>query len=49
MAVGNDKDRIIVTTTKELKEQLQKLAKQDDRTLSNFINQILKQYVESNK
>jgi predicted DNA-binding protein len=49
MAVGKDKDRIIVTTTKDIKEELQKLAKKDDRNLSNYVNKILRKHIEDIK
>ena len=45
MAVGNDKVRVLVTLTKEDKEKLEKLAKNDNRNLSNYINTVLKKHI----
>lgn len=49
MAISDDKDRIIITTTKELKRELQKLAEADSRNLSNYLNLVLKKYVDDLK
>lgn len=45
MAVGTDKVRVLVTLTKEDKENLERLAKNDNRNLSNYINTILKKHM----
>ena len=37
MAVGNDKTRILVNIPIELKKQLEDKAKQENRSLSNYI------------
>jgi metal-responsive CopG/Arc/MetJ family transcriptional regulator len=49
MAIGKDKTRIVVTLTKELKEDLEKLAEAENRNVSNLINTILINYVKDNK
>lgn len=49
MAVGNDKTRIIVTVTKELKEQLEEQAKKENRTVANLLNTIAIKYLEDKK
>ncbi|WP_373205921.1 toxin-antitoxin system protein [Clostridium tertium] len=45
MPVGTDKVRVLVTLTKEDKEKLEKLAKNDNRNLSNYINTVLKKHM----
>lgn len=45
MAVGTDKVRVLITLTKEDKEKLEKLAKKDNRNLSNYINTVLKKHM----
>lgn len=45
MAVGTDKVRVLVTLTKEDKENLERLAKNDNRNLSNYINTVLKKHM----
>lgn len=49
MPVSNDKTRIIVTVTKELKEQLEIQAKKENRTVANLLNTIAIKYLEENK
>lgn len=43
MPIGQDKTRIVITVTKEMHEQLKKAAEQDNRTMTNFIVNILNQ------
>ena len=45
MAVGKDKTQVLLTLTKEDKEQLQKIAEDENRTLTNLINTIIKNYL----
>lgn len=45
MSVGTDKVRVLVTLTKEDKEKLENLAKNDNRNLSNYINTVLKKHM----
>lgn len=49
MAVGKDKDRIFVTVDKEVKQILEKLSEEDDRTLSTYCGRILRDYVNNLK
>lgn len=49
MAVGKDKTGVLVNMDKELKTKLEELAKKDGRSLTNLINKILTEYVESQK
>ena len=47
MAVSKDKTGVLVNMDKTLKEKLSELAKKQNRSLSNLIVTILKDYVES--
>lgn len=47
MGIGEDKTRVILTITKDLKESLQEIAKDENRTLTNLIVTILKDYVKN--
>lgn len=49
MAVGEDKTRIIVTVTKELKDKLDIQAKKENRTVANLLNTIAIKYLEEKK
>lgn len=49
MAIGTDKTRIIVTVTKDLKEQLDIQAKKENRTVANLMNTIAIKYLEEQK
>ena len=46
MAVGKDKVGVLVNMDKELKAKLESIAKDDGRSLTNLINNILTDYVE---
>lgn len=46
MAVSKDKTGVLVNMDKTLKEDLSKLAKEQNRSLSNLIVTILKKYVD---
>lgn len=46
MAVGQDKVRTLITLTKENKEKLEELAKEDGRSLSSYISNILQAHIE---
>ena len=46
MAVNKDKTGVLVNMDKELKAILEKLAKEDDRSLTGYINHILKKHIE---
>lgn len=45
--ISKDNSRIIVTTSKETKEKLTKLAQEDSRTLSNYLNVVIINYLNS--
>lgn len=47
MAVSKEKTGVLVNMDKTLKEELSKLAKEQNRSLSNLIVTILKNYVDS--
>lgn len=47
--IGEDKTRVIVTLPKELKETLSEIAKEENRSLTNLIVTILKDYVKSRR
>lgn len=47
MAVSKDKTGVLVNMDKELKEKLTKLAKEQNRSLSNLIVTVLKSYVDT--
>ncbi|MGL4573108.1 MAG: ribbon-helix-helix domain-containing protein [Clostridium sp.] len=49
MAIGEDKTRIVITVTKDLKAELDKQAKKENRTVANLINTIAIRYLENNK
>lgn len=46
MAIGQDKVRTLITLTKENKEKLEELAKEDGRSLSSYISNILQNHIE---
>lgn len=49
MAVGNDKERTLLTLTKEAKRELQEIAEKEHRTLSNLIQSILYNYLDEKR
>lgn len=49
MAVSENNIRVPITIPKELKQQLDKLAKEDKRTVSNLCAKILSDYVQQKK
>ena len=48
MPLGKDKARLQITVSTEEKEIIEKLAEQDDRTASNFVGRILKNWLKEN-
>ena len=46
MSISNSKTRIALTIDKDLKEQLSKIAKDEERSLNNLIIKILKDYIK---
>lgn len=49
MAVSQDNVRTNITFPKELKAQLEKLAKEQNRSLNNLVITILKEFVSKNQ
>ena len=49
MAVGKDKTGVLVNMNKDMKAKLKELAKKDGRSLTNLINKILTEYIETQK
>lgn len=47
MAINKDKTRISVTLTKEEYEKLKNKAQQENRSVSNLIGLLVKQYLRS--
>ena len=47
MALSKDKTRISVTLTKEEYEKLKNKAKEENRSISNLIGLLVKQYLRS--
>ena len=47
MAISRDNDRVIVTIPREVKAKLTKLAQEDSRTLSNYLNVVITNYLNS--
>ena len=47
MAVSKEKTGVLVNMDKTIKEELSKLAKEQNRSLSNLIVTILQKYVDS--
>ena len=49
MPIKDSDTRFLIQTSKETKEELTKIAKQDNRSLSNLINHILLNYLKERK
>lgn len=47
--IGEDKTRVIVTLPKELKATLSEIAKEENRSLTNLIVTILKDFIKSRR
>lgn len=47
MAVGSDKVRTQLTIEKDLKSELEKMAKEDERSFNSMVIKILKDYVKT--
>lgn len=47
MSISNGNTRVIITVPKELKGMLEEAARRDNRSVSNLIVKILKDFVES--
>lgn len=46
MAIGNDKIRILVTVPRDIKVQLEKVARQENRSVSNYIFTLIQKDLE---
>lgn len=46
MAIGKDKTQVLLTLSKEDKEKLQAIAAEENRTFTNLINTIIKEYLK---
>lgn len=44
--IAENKVKFLMIIEKEVKAQLEEIAKDDDRSLNNLINKILKEYLE---
>ena len=47
MAIGEDKVRTNITFPKELKSELEEIAKEDGRSFNNLVIKVLNDFVES--
>ena len=47
MSKGERKYRVTVVMSRDLKEKIQELAEQNERSMSDFIRLVLKEYVEA--
>lgn len=46
MAIGEDKTRIILTLKKEVKETLDRLAQEDNRSTSNYLQNLVDKHLK---
>lgn len=46
-SISNENTRTNITISKELKAQLEELAKQDNRSFNNYVITVLKEHVET--
>ena len=49
MAVGKDKTGVLVNMDKTLKSELEQLAKEDNRSLTSYIVNVLKKHIDQIK
>lgn len=47
MSISKDKTGVLINMNKDLKKQLELLAKEDNRSLTSYINIILQKHVDS--
>ena len=47
MTISKDNTRTLITIPKELKKQLEEIAKQDNRSFNNLVIKILKDFVSN--
>lgn len=49
MSISKDNTRTLITLSKELKAELEQVAKDQNRSLNNLIVTILKEYIAKNR
>ena len=49
MAIGKDKTQVLLTLTKEDKAELQRIADNENRSFTNLIYTIIKNYLKSQR
>ena len=49
MAIGKDKERIVITISKEDKKQLQEIAASESRSMSNYISVLIKECIKAHE
>lgn len=49
MAISKDNIRFLVTVSKEMKAELERIAEKENRSLNNLISTTLKKYIEEYK
>lgn len=49
MALSKDKTRLVINPTKKLKSELERLASEDNRSLSNYVIKLLEQHIKDIK
>lgn len=47
MSISKENTRTLITISKELKKQLEEIAKKDNRSFNNLVVKILKNYVSN--
>lgn len=47
MALSEDKTRVIINLEKDLKAKLEVMAKNEDRSFSNYVVKIIKEHIQS--
>lgn len=48
MAISKDNDRLTIIINKDIKKSLEQIAKNDGRSLSNYVATLLEKHVASN-
>lgn len=46
MAISKDNDRLTIIISKDLKEKLSVIAKEDGRSISNYVARLLEKHIE---
>ena len=47
MGISKDNDRLTIIINKELKTKLEQIAKQDNRSTSNYVASLLEEHIEA--